>query len=317
MFTRDSTCQNEVQKAPLETKVFVKKKCNDPWKELFTASVGSNNKGVLRHCPDLRKTPKLKVSCPEGVSNIDNRLSSEEGRINSCDKMLELNNLKEFVFASRVDEFHWDLTRVVETESCGMYISDDIHASDSEALEEDEIQPLETRVETRTVLVTTEAASKKGHSSTTQASVGEIEESVANYTDVEGQAEPRSKVDYPIGSFVIVQHESESTEPEKNLWVAQVLEVRKKLNMTYASQLLVHWYDHGSNDSSDILQCKFYPCHEPPKKARRGKKDSLRVRNKNGKRICDRIDTDTVVVSFPGLTKKNALPISVQNKLSN
>ena len=314
LFCRDSSCKHDVKNDPLLTKCFVKSNCVDPWQPLFKTDMGANPRGILRHCPNLALTPILSIECPDGLDNINKRLVSEEGRINSTEKMIQLHKLRDFVFAARNDEFHWDLSRTVETEFCGLYkiVRTQGHTEAAEGdvgITNDDILPQSTPV------------NDDFQPSGTTAHVEEVQSvaSSRNSTVHTELDEPISKVSYSIGSFVIVQHDGASNSTGRKIWVAKVVEVIQNDRYSYAKRLRVHWFDRTkkTNDGRDILQATFQPCYqESNKKIRKLNKVSDISRQRVEQSWCDVIDTDTVLVSFPKLTARNSLPLSVQSQLS-
>lgn len=85
----------------------------DEWKHLPVGK-GQEVHSFLRFTPDLSKTPPTEVVCPPGKEEITKRFASEEGRINSTDKMMELYNMRDRVFRTRSEPFHWNLDTAVE-----------------------------------------------------------------------------------------------------------------------------------------------------------------------------------------------------------
>lgn len=327
LFTRNPSCSHQLKAAPLTTKCFVKKNSKDVWQNMFRNEVGSNPFGILRHCPDIRKTPPLNISCPEGLENVCKRLESEEGRINDAEKMITLHELRDFVFSSRVDQFHWDIQTSVETEFCGLFTLKGSSLS-SHSGTENPSQSNEVPIDQEYAAAgnSNEVISSPVQSSIADEDCIQVEttgraETPANSRstiNVGSTSELRSKVDYAIGSFVAVQHNPEEASSSSSIWIAQVLQVHKRANTSFVEQLKVHWFDRADQEVTDIVQAKFQPCYQnvPTKKSRKVSRSSLSARQKQDQKWCDTIHTDTVLVSFPALTKRGNLPLSVQKKIS-
>lgn len=64
--------------------------------------------------PDLKRTPNTIIEHPRGLQEVKKGLHSEEGLINSTDKMRQLTTLRDHVFRSREERFHWDPNRSPE-----------------------------------------------------------------------------------------------------------------------------------------------------------------------------------------------------------
>lgn len=299
LFTKDPACTHTVDVKPLLTKCFVKKQAVDQWQDMFKSDIGTNPRGILRYCPDLRKTPPLQIDCPDGKEQVTKRLISEEGRINNTEKMIELYELRDHIFSARTDAFHWNLDQSVETEACGMYLNGRVNSQiltsnfTVDEIDEDMHQTASSQV---TAAPRTQSACRENLII----------------------AEPVSRQSYELGSFVIVHHNAPSNSNDRNIWVAQVVQVEHMENSEYAKKLKVHWFDRtaASEDGRDILQASFHPCYTPSPKSRKISKDSLTTRQYFNEPWCDVIDTDTVLVSFPSLTKRRCLPIAVQNKIA-
>jgi len=75
----------------------------------------SKVKTILKFLPDLSLTPPEKTHCPKGLDKFEKKLDSERSRIVSAVKMRSLLALKNEVFRNRSLQFHWDLSKCVET----------------------------------------------------------------------------------------------------------------------------------------------------------------------------------------------------------
>ena len=129
--SKDNTdASSQSQNGPLPTVCNVKVNSGDNWQYLIKSRGSGKPGGILRQCPDLRKTPSLEISCPDGLTNVTKRFCPEEGRVNDVDKMIELHKLRDLVFRNRTDSFHWDLISSPETEFCGLHTSGNNESND-------------------------------------------------------------------------------------------------------------------------------------------------------------------------------------------
>ncbi len=301
-FTRAFSEEDSMNNTPVSTMCHVRSSCYDNWKELYVGKNGDGQKGLLKKCPDIRKTPPLVISCSDSVDDITKRFVSEEGRINDTNKLMQLYELRDFVFTNRTDKFHWDLTNSAETSHCA-----ELQSADSEADNQDhgvdEIAPKvppnsggNTEVE-QTVLGNSESVQKWNVAAAS---------TVATET-------PISKVTYNLGSFVAVQASEPNEGGESKFWIGKVTEKTYQPGQNYVSKIKVHWYDNKENQTP--LQGQYYPCYKTGKKY--SKAQARSVRRKIQIPYNDMVDTDAVIVTFDNLTKRNRLPLAVQKKLSN
>lgn len=114
-FTKTTTGhQNRGRNLCFGTRCDVKAKSTDNWELLRSTPDDAQFRGFLIDKPDLRKTPSTKVRCPPNKDEVMKRLHSEEARIADRAKFASLHALVEDVYDSREDQFHWDLTNIVE-----------------------------------------------------------------------------------------------------------------------------------------------------------------------------------------------------------
>lgn len=282
------------------TTCHVKQNCGDAWLPLFPYT--KNGKaGILRHLPNLSQTPNLNIKCPDGRDKINKRLESEEGRINSSDKMIELHALRDFVFQDRVDSFHWDLPNCVESGPQQDVQQNDFGEERNDISKECTDQGSGGR--------------KRGQG----ASHSDVPAPAPSLTPGSSSAEPYSKFNYSLDTFVLVQPDVETNSKSIPFWVGRVVELFNDRNSHYVRRLRVHWYDDNSNRTrgTDYSTYKFHPCYiENPDKARGRKvrpskvaRQDLRVPNR------DIIDTDTVIVAFESLTRRHNVPLSALKQL--
>lgn len=131
---------------------------------------------------------------------------------------------------------------------------------------------------------------------------------------------PHSKVDYQVGSFVLVKNNERPGSLESSFWVAKVVQVIKDgTGSSYASKLVVHWYDRKKprNGPVDQYQMKYYPLYEASNKKRRKTTTSKAPsRQQLTKPSHDTIHTDTVLVSFEKLNNTHTIPVQTLKRLS-
>ena len=307
LFTKDPNNNFDVKEKPVQTKCFVKKDSIDQWQELYKSDMGENPRGILRFCPDLRKTPALRVVCPEGIENITKRLDSEEGRINDPQKMTQLCTLRDFVFRARVDDFHWDLRCTFETEICGMYQSTNTTNTSHGHIDLGEGSAIDSQLRAHSQYADDDNLDD----------VQPQNERHESLTDASTSNEPLSRQDYTVGHYVLVRHDGPSSASNRNMWLGQIVSVNRESGRSYAHSLKVHWYDRSTstNDGRDILQCTFNACYQQRvRKSKKTSKSSL-SRQRLDEPWMDTIHTDTVIVTFESLTKRRCLPLSVQSKV--
>lgn len=317
LFTSDKTCPS-ASALPTATTVsttcHVKKNCHEEWRPLFPLKAAGES-GILRHSPDLRKTPNLSIVLPEGLKKVNKRFDSEEGRINSVDKMVELHDLRDFVFQSRSDAFHWDLSECVEcrrkpANTSGYFVEDhEYDADDNIAVN----RPMTSNDNSTNVRV---------HKPFAPSAVAQASTAVTQV-----QEEPHSKYDYAIDSFVLIRPESRvdddeyaENQPPSLFWVGKVVELFKDSNFNYVKKLRVHWYDDDANSSrgTDYHSFKFHPCYSSNQRVTKRSR-STRTAKPSRQELQvpwrDIVDTDTVIVSFAALSRRHTIPLSALKTL--
>lgn len=274
---------------PLRTECHTKQNCEEAWKPLWNSKNISKPKGFISFTPNFNKTPPLKINCPDGVQEVTKRLISEEGRINNENKMAELQELRDFVFSSRMDDFHWDLHSAVEIEHYRSYFS----SPSSSGIDNDH----------HSAVTAPELATTSAHLP------GPSAHSVPS--EFFPSTSTHNRVSYTKGFFVIVQIDSDGGSSSEKFWLGKILDVILKNGENFAEKLIVHWFD--SNKKLDALQCQYYPCYQTAsRECSSGKKVARKKLEVPWK---DTIHTDTVLVTFEKLTTRNTLPLSVQKKL--
>ena len=236
-------------------------------------------------------------------------MDSEEGRVGDVRKMVKLHELRDFVFRDRVDKFHWELSNSVETEhvryqSPTLTGNTDGHKDTDTPAIADHPEP-EVQDTVGNDIRSDEAGGQRDHNLSSSNSAG------SSY-------EPATKVDYPIGSFVVVQAALEDAQKKTKYWVGKVVAVEKKKDSGYVVKLRVHWHDDDNphRNCDDMFTYKFHPCYRAQKrKKRRVNSISEPCHQELQQPWCGRIHTDTVVVCFNSPAKGNTLPLSFQKKL--
>ena len=107
-----------------QTRCFVKVRSTDDWAEL---NKRDPDKSFIKFCPDLSLTPATRTTAPPNIAEVNKRLRSEEGRINSRQKMRDLFDLRDKIYTVRSDQFHWDLSSCIELRSWNAINDDGNH----------------------------------------------------------------------------------------------------------------------------------------------------------------------------------------------
>lgn len=105
-----------------QTRCFVKMRCTDEWSQLQKTDP---DKSFIAFCPDLPLTPNTQTMAPPDLSEVNKRLRSEEGRINSRPKMNALYELRDKIYTNRTDIFHWDPSSCFELSTCNFHNTND------------------------------------------------------------------------------------------------------------------------------------------------------------------------------------------------
>ena len=106
---------NRADSTTYKTKCLVKINSMDDWVPFRATQSDDGYNGFLKKLPDLSKTPGTTLTSPTDLNDIERRLSSEETRINSRDKMDALRALVQDVYTTKTEMFHWDVANSVES----------------------------------------------------------------------------------------------------------------------------------------------------------------------------------------------------------
>ncbi len=322
-FSRSFSEQDTPGGPIVSTRCHVKLNCYNEWRELFPSKPGTPSLGILKFCPDLRKTPQLKICCPDGIDVITKRFQSEEGRINNTEKMIDLYELRDFVFKARIDSFHWDLEEAVETEQIRKNRRSSLNEEDIEDIQPQQNDSIESNVthnRTNHNLQNQPSSSSIGGNNGIDdvdricpESAEALNSKSVKHTST---ATPISRVTYSAASFVAVRTEENGISNQgKVFWIGKVLSTENESGETYAKKLKVHWYDATSKE--DPLSSHYHPCYNTAKKQSTCGSTKKVARRKLQQSFVDIIHTDTVIVSFQSLTKRHTLPLTVQKKLAS
>lgn len=321
-FSRSFSSSDKSHHSPVSTCCHVKTASTDAWRPLVQQA-DRTVQGFLREVPDLSRTPHTSVKCPPNLENINKRFNSEEGRINSSEDMILLHELRDSVFETRKEPFHWNLDDCIETKKC--FVHEALAPTEGD---EDEIQPeIVAQPMSDPPHVRPQASSSSGATTRTNPvdavltlpPLQDLPQSSQQPQPQTQQAPPKqttskpfTTVNYQAGSFVLVRPENVDITHSDNFWLAKVLSVIRETDESFVRHLKVQWFDvYRDNKKSDRRLAPFYPCYHPVKSKR---KRTLSCSDRQ-QPWTDVIDTDSVLVSFENLTRKNTLPLAAQKKI--
>lgn len=319
-------CRPDMQSG--HTTCFVRKSSAESWIPLFPNVRNVNGAtaagGILKFRPRLDEIPDLSIDCPSGVERITTRFVSEEGRINDTDKMIQLYELRDFVFSSRIDKPHWNLEQIVETEHTSSLSAPTSFTEIDVSTPSANLSSTNDAIHTvpRTV-ATPENTNNDVDVPVPAPSPPEVEQPppynapvTTAEAPVAAEPHPFTKQTYDVGSFVLVKPESSASDNER-FWVGKVVAVVTKPGETFARHLRVHWYDNDAREKrTDLAQSKFFPYYnEAPSKKRKLYRTNAVPRSDLRDPWIDLVDTDSVLVAFPALTRRHTLPLSAKKKI--
>ena len=270
----------------------VKVSVYDEWKEL--------DYSFLSTVPDLSKTPPTIFDLSsehwnEQKIEVTKRINSEEVRIRNPAKLAELRQLRDSVFRSRKEGFHWNLKESIElrfkgngpvTNGKNSNLVEDIHQDTNELM--------------RGEISTTMPDHETSHSTEDKVE----EESTRNdRLDYEEASESilKSGYDYEISSFVAVL--SDNMSGPNSFWIGKVVEARSNRHGV-VQKICVHWYQPYSRNGNNIDN--FHDMYAPSYIDQRTTKE----RPWKGD-----VDTSAVIVNFDSLLRNRRLPAAVQKHL--
>jgi len=189
----------------------VKINCTDVWENLPMKG-STSHVGFLKSLPSLSRTPPTTIECPPGKVEVTKRLESEDGRINDDAKLQELYKLRDHVFRSRIELFHWDLRHCVEEKYKRLARNRPIVTSHSDEEDEDMVQDFSHLAESDT----------------------DDEGIYGNYS-------------YELNSFVAVRAARSTRSRDPPVWVGKVMQT-KKAKSNVVKSILLHWFGPTTND---------------------------------------------------------------------
>ncbi len=117
----------------------IKVNSTDSWVNISTLGARGTIFSFTKFAPDLRKTPDLKIKCPDGKGKVSECIEEAESRIGSVEKIDALLQLRDKVFKERVESFHWDLNNMVEWNSSVPLREEDDDSENGPEVEEQEL----------------------------------------------------------------------------------------------------------------------------------------------------------------------------------
>ncbi len=273
----------------------VKVNVKDDWEKLSTS--------FLSKLPDLSKTPATVIQNSnqnwlEKKTKVTDRIESEEGRIRNPEKLGELKALRDSVFRSRKEKFHWDLSQCIElnrradtTVSNGP--NDGQEITNETVDNEIEIGVQQTKTNPSNInLYAEERCSQPSLTTHFEGISNRI--STNNNTSGTGYS-------YEIGSYVAVLSKTADNTP--SFWVGKVISTSKD-NNGVVKTIFVHWHDPYTRGSRTVN--KFTDRYAP---------SYLNKGKKNEKPWTNSIEPSVVVSNFESLLQTKRLPSSVQKHL--
>lgn len=115
----------------------IKTNATDSWVDIASLSPSKSIHSFSKFCPDLMKTPPLKIRIPDGKDKVTECLTAAESRIPNVQKMEELLSLRDQVFRERVEPFHWDPESIVEYSFSAPAVDENVESESDEG----EVEP--------------------------------------------------------------------------------------------------------------------------------------------------------------------------------
>ncbi len=273
----------------------------EPLKPLFLVSV-----------PDLINTPPTVISFSadsrlgKAKSEFNKRLESEEERIRIPQKVGELKQLRDHIFRSRSERFHWNVSSCIELRHKR---SLEGQSSSDSKVNNCTVKDYNSASRGRK----TDTTDNAGSPSESIFKVDEInhndtndEEVDANFSTVEIEVDTIKNLhtggyNYERGSFIAVL--SETADQLPSFWVGKVINAEPDVN-GIVPNLTVQWYEAYSR--SDKTLNKFSDKYAP----------SYLERGTSRERPwTNSIEATAVLINFSSLLKDRRLPCSVQKHL--
>ena len=110
-FSRESSSTTS---SKVKTTCFVRYSCTDEWENISKMIPNNKYSSFIKFAPDLKKTPPLIITCPDGKQKVTDCLEAAENRIDNETEVNDLLKLRDSVFRSRTENFHWDLNGCIE-----------------------------------------------------------------------------------------------------------------------------------------------------------------------------------------------------------
>jgi len=256
----------------------------------------------LKFPPDLTKTPPTAIDMStetilERKNEITKRLETEEVRVRDPAKMSSLTTLRDTIFRSRKEKFHWNLQTCIELR----FVSS-AHASGSNSIANGSVandhvfNENNNRVENEQVPLAVESSplDEEDLISAQTFPVSSVEPSSS-------QAKTTGQYKYNVGSFVAVL--CDSSDPQTSFWVGKILRVNTS-STGEIKTIHLHWYEpyRSGRNPVNLFLDKYAPSY-------------LNRREPKERPWTNDIDPSSVLVNFDSLLQNRRLPSSVQKHL--
>lgn len=239
---------------------------------------------------------------------VTKRIESEEGRIKQPSKVIELRKLRDSVFRSRKELFHWNLNNSVEhrfrEKVSGDHRVTDLESEATTDIQENipsmGIQPQDGRVH-ETDKTGMDAIRIASDSQSVQK---EATAARKQWTSCNENSDALTTVgfNYDINSFVAVLA-SGADSGQHSFWIGKVIEANA--NRHGVVELInVHWYQPYSRNGNNI-NC-FLDMYAP---------SYINQKTQNERPWRGEVDTSAVLINFSSLLKNRRLPAAVQKHL--
>ncbi len=189
----------------------------DDWKIL--------NQSFVKTLPDLSKTPPTEIIDNDNKwktqkAKVTTRFESEETRIHNPSKLGELMELRDSIFRSRRERFHWNLSSCIELKNWNNGTSNLVNSPPDD----------------------NETAIASEHNTMKNSEHGSDADVQSNDKLIQGYS-------YEVGSFVAVL--SESADGRSSFWIGKVAQA-KKLKHGIVQSITAHWYEPYSKNGGAV-----------------------------------------------------------------